>query len=225
MAVEDQALAQLERQAERAGLFTHTALGQTTYRLNEVESFAYALVDLLLSKQVVSQSEVAAAVEQVRREMSERGEMIGPGLVLRADPPEAATRPATAVNCAERMHICHSVCCKLDFPLTQEEIEAGHVRWDLGRPYHIRHEEHGHCTHRNTETGSCGVYENRPGICRTYTCAHDERIWKNFEKMELNREWLETNLNGCNRPRMLGAVLYQIERAPATPEPNRPEQA
>jgi len=204
----------LERQVERASLFTHTAIGRCSIRVSEVESFTYGLLDALLEKGVLAAEDVKAKVERVKEESMARGEACGPGLVLRVDGPDGPQQQEVKVNCAERMSICHSICCKLDFPLTAEEIESGKVRWDLGRPYHIRHGEDGHCVHRNQESGFCGVYEHRPGICRTYSCARDTRIWKDFEKMELNTEWLEENLKGRNQPQMLGAVLYQIQPAP-----------
>jgi hypothetical protein len=34
------------------------------------------------------------------------------------------------------------------------------------------------------------VYEDRPQVCRAYTCAGDERIWKDFDNMVLNEEFL-----------------------------------
>jgi Fe-S-cluster containining protein len=198
-------------------MFTHTAIGRSALRICEVESFTYGLIDVLLSKGLVLQEELGAAAEKVRTEAAHTGDAAGPGVALRLDPAESGAATVT-VNCAERMPICHSICCKLDFPLTAEEIESGKVRWDLGRPYHIRHREDGHCVHRNQETGFCGVYENRPGICRTYSCAHDTRIWKDFENMDLNTEWLEKNLRAKEEPRMLGAMLYQIQ--PAAPTQN-----
>ena len=45
------------------------------------------------------------------------------------------------------MHVCQAVCCKLDFALTADEVENGVLRWDLGRPYLIRHEADGWCAH------------------------------------------------------------------------------
>jgi|SRR5712691_10475319 len=207
-------LQSLEQQVERASFFTHTALSRCSIRVNEVESFTYGLVDLLLEKGILNSDEVRSKVETIREESIARGDAAGPGLALRVDGTNADQQPEVKVNCAERMPICHSICCKLDFPLSVEEIESGEVRWDLGRPYHIRHGEDGHCVHRNQESGFCGVYEHRPGICRTYTCARDTRIWKDFEKMELNTEWLEEHLKGRDQPQMLGAVLYQIQAAP-----------
>jgi len=218
-------LQSLEEQVERASFFTHTQLSRYSVRVNEVESFTYGLMDLLLEKGIISSEEVRSKVETIREESIARGEAAAPGLALRVDGPEADQQAEVKVNCAERMHICHSICCKLDFPLTVEEIESGKVRWDLGRPYHIRHGEDGHCVHRNQESGFCGVYENRPGICRTYSCARDTRIWKDFEKMELNAEWLEEHLKGRDQPQMLGAVLYQIQVAPQQPSAGKSEEA
>ena len=37
-------------------------------------------------------------------------------------------------------------------------------------------------------------YENRPSVCKKYSCANDKRIWKDFEKMEIDREWIDENL-------------------------------
>ena len=102
--------------------------------------------------------------------------------------------PGPPVDCAARMHVCHAVCCKLRFALSADEIEAGRVRWDLGRPYMIRHEADGFCTHNDRACGSCRVYAHRPTPCRTYSCVGDTRIWKDFERMELNTEWIAANL-------------------------------
>jgi Fe-S-cluster containining protein len=205
-----ESLAPIERQLERDAMFTHTALGRNAIRICEVESFTYGLIDVLLSKGLLSQEELSRAAEHVRVEAAEGGDALGPTVALRMDSEQT---PLATVNCAERMPVCHSICCKLDFPLTQDEVESGAIRWDLGRPYQIRHEADGFCTHRDGENGFCGIYEERPGICRTYSCAHDKRIWKDFERMELNHEWLSENLSGLLAPKMTAAMLYQI--APA----------
>lgn len=213
---EGAALGELERQVERGSLFTHTALGRSALRLNEVESFTYGLLDALLARGLVSAEEVGAAVERVRGEMLGEADLAHAGVALRVDAPEDETRPPAQVNCAERMHVCQAICCQLDFALTQSEVESGRVKWDLGRPYYIRHEENGFCTHNDRATGGCGVYENRPAICRNYSCANDTRIWKDFEKMELNEEWLAENL-APSRPRALRVLMHNVSAAPAPP--------
>jgi Fe-S-cluster containining protein len=114
--------------------------------------------------------------------------------------------PEVIVDCAARMHICHAVCCKLDFALSAEEVERGAVRWDLGRPYFIRHGSSGHCVHNDRETGACGVYDDRPAPCRHYSCATDTRIWSDFDRMELNDTWLSTHMAPAV-PSLLHAML------------------
>jgi Fe-S-cluster containining protein len=94
------------------------------------------------------------------------------------------------VDCDARMPICKAACCSLPFPLSADEVEAGKVKWDLGHPYVIRHSEAGYCVHNDRSTGGCDVYDHRPGVCRGYSCAEDDRIWLDFENMVPNEEFL-----------------------------------
>jgi Fe-S-cluster containining protein len=203
----------LARQVERGSLFTHTALGRAGARTRELEAFVYGLIDALVERDVVSLEDVERAVVNAANTLDAAGEPPEPAVVLRRDLEPADDVPVE-VNCAERMPICHAVCCKLDFPLAAEEVEAGGLQWDLGRPYLIRHDADGMCVHNDRETGGCCVYEDRPSPCRRYSCAGDERIWKDFERMELNEDWLAANL-AEPPPRLLHAML--VRREPAEP--------
>ena len=198
-------LDRLGRQVERGSLFTHTALGRGFVRLRELESFVYGLIDALIARGVVTQDEIADAVASVRDQLDASGEIPEPGVALRVDSAEPAP-PPVVVDCKARMHICHAVCCKLHVVLSAGEVEEGKAKWDLGQPYVLRHESDALCTHNDRETGRCGIYADRPFPCRRYTCANDERIWKNFEKMELNHEWIDENL-AESRPRLRHAML------------------
>jgi Fe-S-cluster containining protein len=109
------------------------------------------------------------------------------------------------------MPICNAVCCKLHFALSQGEVESGKVKWDLGQPYYIRHETNGFCSHNDRQTGGCSIYADRPGVCRKYSCANDERIWKDFDNMELNREWLDANLNRASRPQIMATSMSTMD--------------
>jgi len=195
---------QLERQVERGSFFTHTMLGENRQRLSEIESFTYGLIDTLVAKGVVSVTELDEATRQVREELATKD--TGIGVALRPDLAEMSNTPTVEVDCAARMHVCKAICCKLDFALSIPEIEGGAIKWDLGRPYLIRHESDGLCTHADRETGHCGIYANRPAICRGYSCAKDDRIWKDFEKMELNTEWIAEHLYET-RPRALKVLM------------------
>lgn len=198
-----QSLTQLERQVERGSFFTHTVLGENRIRLNEVESFTYGLIDALVAKGVVSVGEIGEATQHVRDQLVGQDVI---GVALRPETDETEATPVTKVDCSARMHICKAVCCKLDFALSTSEIEGGTIKWDLGRPYFIRHESDGHCAHIDRANGGCTVYANRPGVCRGYSCANDERIWKDFEKMRLNEEWIAEHLHE-SRPRALRVLM------------------
>lgn len=204
-------LDQLENQVERGSYFTHTALGRSFMRIGEVESFAYGLIDALIAKGILSSEEIKGSVERVRQELSLKGDVPGTGVAIRIDREEDIQKEALKVDCNARMNICHSICCKLDFALSISEVESGKVKWDLGRPYFIRHENNGYCTHNSIQTGNCRIHSQRPEVCRGYSCASDKRIWKDFEKMELNEEWIDQNISSSRKPCLIAAMMHRPE--------------
>lgn len=206
---EDPELASLERQVERGSFFTHTLISQFADRVNELEPMLYGLLEVLVQRGVVSAEEVLAAGVASRDALAAHNEHMNTGLGVRVDH-EPATEPVP-VDCASRLHICKAACCRLSFALTVEEIEGGVVRWDLGQPYFIRHEADGHCTHLDRAGGGCSIYDRRPGVCRQYSCATDDRIWKDFGAMILNQEWLDENARGDEGVVAVGAMMHRPE--------------
>jgi Fe-S-cluster containining protein len=184
---------ELERQVERGIAFTHTVLTEQTARANENEAVVNGLVDVLIRRGVVGSDELLAAIEAVRAESAEKGQLASVGAAIRMDGPPG--EPAT-VDCEARLHICRAACCRLPFALSTEEIEARHISWDLGRPYFNRRGTDGYCHRCDAETHACGIYDERPAVCRAYSCATDQRIWNDFEAMELNHEWIDAHLGG-----------------------------
>ena len=132
-----------------------------------------------------------------------------PSIAMRVDDPDQGDEPETPVDCGARMHVCHAVCCQLKFPLSSDEVESGLVKWDIGHPYIIRHQSTGWCTHNDTATHRCDIYADRPGTCRRYSCAGDTRIWKDFDGMVLNQEWIDDHLG--RRDLSLTDVLPAME--------------
>lgn len=189
MAIQHKQLEHLERQVERGSFFTHTALGQQAERLNELACFLYGLIDVLVKKGITVPEELSRAAADVQKEMMEKGEQAHAGVGLRIDN-EKEKQEAVPVNCAERMPICKAVCCKLQFALSVPEVESGHIRWDLGKPYFIRHEASGYCSHLHAQKKCCTIYDNRPLVCKKYSCVNDTRIWKDFDKMQLNEVFI-----------------------------------
>jgi Fe-S-cluster containining protein len=185
-------VARLDRQVERSGVRTQRLLNRSFERTSELEAILLGLVDRLVAAGVVTEDDLVAAARRVEAESIARGEGLDHLVTLRQDLPDVQVEPAN-VDCAARMPVCHAVCCHLSVALSAREVEAGRLRWDLGHPYRLRREADGRCTHQVRETGWCGVYDDRPRPCRTYTCATDGRIWKDFVAMELNEEWLAAN--------------------------------
>ena len=198
---------ELDRMVERGSLFTHASFDRIAARATRIERELHALVDTLRAQGLLDAEGVPDAGHTAAGEAAP-GEPVAevpegvpwPTFALRAEGPRPD--PTREVNCAERMHICHAVCCKLHFALTAAEVDAGQVRFDLGWPYMIRHDQDGYCTHNDRATGFCGVYADRPGICRKYSCAGDARIWSDFDAMELNHTWLDANLGPAQRIRL-----------------------
>jgi Fe-S-cluster containining protein len=206
-----QTINRLERQMERGSFFLHTALSENASLLNEIGAFVYGLIDVLIERGIVSQEEITAAVSRVQKHMETNGDVDLPRIALRIDAEETEKEAFVPVDCKARFHVCKGICCKLNFALSREEIEAGQVKWDLGRPYFIRQETSGFCSHHDVETGHCLIYDSRPLVCRRYSCVDDNRIWKDFEKMELNTAWIEENLSRSLEPRLMQALMHRPE--------------
>ncbi|MDQ4098381.1 MAG: YkgJ family cysteine cluster protein [Actinomycetota bacterium] len=218
-------LAELDRQVERGSLFTQATLQRGFRRIDEAESLVAAMIRALTAKGIVSEEELgvvlhdndeAAQADDGAAESGEEEEVLPvqptinwPTIALRVDDPDVGEAPEVIVDCDARMHVCHAVCCKLKFPLNTEEVETGVVKWDIGHPYIIRQESSGWCTHNDTATGRCGIYADRPGICRRYSCANDTRIWKDFDNMVLNDEWISEHLG--RRDLHITSVLPSME--------------
>lgn len=207
-------LAELSAQLERGSLFTHTALGENAARLAELQAIVHGLADTLLARGLIDADELATAMRRADDELHERGEQLGPGTRIRVDAEDEPAAPDVRVDCESRLPICQAVCCRLNFALSVDEIEAGQVSWDLGQPYFIRKREDGHCVHHDAAGKTCGVYANRPGVCRRYSCARDERIWRDFEGRVLNTEWITAHLDTSTRPRVEAVRMHFIPRPP-----------
>jgi hypothetical protein len=131
------------------------------------------------------------------------------GFMPREDSAQEAAKPEVFVDCAARMPVCQAVCCKLGIHLSAAEALDDRLRTDPDNPFLLQREEDGRCTHQDRATGFCGAYEDRPKPCRQYSCAGDRRIWRDFEGMVLNQEWIDANLGGSG-----GLQLIQLQQRP-----------
>lgn len=196
----------IERQVEKGGLFTHSALSLHAERINRIEAFLYGLADTLLESGQVTEDQLRIQTTRVAEELRQKGEALSGGVVLRIDPDPPPAE--STVDCATRIHICKAACCRLCFPLSAPEIEKGTIKWELGKPYFSRKDAEGQCVHHGKKEG-CNVYQNRPRVCRSYSCENDERIWKDFDKMILNQEWIDQNLQP-ERPYLISIRMDRV---------------
>jgi hypothetical protein len=86
------------------------------------------------------------------------------------------------IDCGTRLDRCHAACCRLGVPLTRQDLDEGIVQWDRDRPYLNQRQPDGYCVHCADDSRRCTIYERRPGLCRTYDCRGDTRIWLDFER-------------------------------------------
>jgi Fe-S-cluster containining protein len=89
----------------------------------------------------------------------------------------------TLVNCDERLKICKGACCSLSFALSQDEIVNKGIGWNRSLPFRIRKAEDGYCAFFDKSTLRCTIYENRPEVCRRFSCRNRKDIWQDFENM------------------------------------------
>jgi Fe-S-cluster containining protein len=206
----------LERQVERGSMFNQAVFQKAFQRLSLVEGLLRELTEAVCEHGLLSPADLPGAVQaeidsdakEAERERDGNMVLRWPAIAVREDPEEPEL--GEPVDCASRIHVCQAVCCKLKFALSQPEIEAGDVKWDIGHPYIIRQNETGYCCHNDADTKGCTVYDRRPGVCSRFSCRRDERIWTDFDNMVLNQEWINSHVAESD-----GFLLLDVSEASA----------
>jgi hypothetical protein len=168
-------------------LYTHTRSNANTNRLLEAASFLYALVELLSESGLVEVKELDARKQEVAKRLLDRFLDKGMGVALQEGEEDKYKFTETVeIDCENRVHLCKAACCKMSFALSQQDVEEGVIKWDLGRPYLIAQSADGYCRHLDRKTKRCTVREHRPLPCRGYDCRKDKRIWLDFDNKIVN---------------------------------------
>ncbi len=174
--------ADLRAEFEKGLMYVHSRANANTSKVLEVAAFSYALIELLIERGVISVEELDERKRKLGEALLEKFNRKGMGVALLKEETDKYSYPGqVTIDCRERMPICRAACCRLRFALSVQDLEEGKVKWDLGQPYMIRHAPDGYCHHIDRTSGRCGVYENRPLVCRGYDCRNDKRIWEDFE--------------------------------------------
>jgi Fe-S-cluster containining protein len=159
--------------------FVHLVEMQTKAQLSELTASVNAMLEVL-----IGQGHLPLDAYEKRRRLTvvrENERSGGEATVHLSDVPDKyALRDLPQIDCEARLHLCKARCCTLSFALSVQDLDERVVRWNYGAPYRIARRPDGYCAHN--EEGRCTVYEHRPGICRTYDCRQDRRIWVDFDK-------------------------------------------
>jgi Fe-S-cluster containining protein len=143
------------------------------------------IAELLVARGVIRLHELEERKQAVAAYFDEQE--AHPTVHLAATADKHAADVVTSVDCTVRMPICHAICCKLWFALSVQDLEERVVHWNYAQPYGIAQAEDGRCVHQDRDgTRRCLIYDNRPLICRTYSCREDKRIWLDFENRVIN---------------------------------------
>ncbi|HWS90141.1 MAG TPA: YkgJ family cysteine cluster protein [Pyrinomonadaceae bacterium] len=173
----------LRREVEGGLLYCHHRENANTTQALEVTAFAYAVIDLLIEKGLLSEEELNERKLEMGRRLVEKFNARGMNVAIQeSQVSKYEFEGGAQIDCAARLHLCKAACCRLKFPLSKQDLEEGIVRWDLPRPYLIARREDGYCAHVEGGCGGrCTIYEHRPLPCRAYDCRQDARIWADFE--------------------------------------------
>lgn len=168
-------------------LYCHSRLNSNTTKLLESASFLYALIEVLEEKGLVKIDELEEKKRDVATRLLESYLDRGMGVAMQEDERDKYVFSETVdIDCASRVHLCKAACCRMSFALSQQDVEEGVVKWDLGRPYLIAQDSDGYCRHLDRESNRCTVREQRPLPCRGYDCRCDKRVWVDFEQRIIN---------------------------------------
>jgi Fe-S-cluster containining protein len=168
-------------------LYCHSRLNANTTKLLESASFLYALIELLNEKGLVKIDEIESKKQEVAERLLDSYLSKGMGVAMQEDERDKYGFEETVeIDCASRVHLCKAACCRMSFALSQQDVEEGVIKWDLGRPYLIAQDADGYCRHLDRETNCCTVRDQRPLPCRGYDCRKDKRVWVDFEGRMIN---------------------------------------
>ena len=160
----------------------HTLGMQSRNEILETTAGLYALIEELVARGLVDLRTLEERRNRQKAREAERAlEQAHVNVSENVDKYKLTELPQ--IDCEARIPLCKGRCCKLHFALSFQDLDGStSCSGTTSRPATTKHREDGYCVHSDVETRGCGVYQNRPAICRTYDCRKDPRIWIDFDK-------------------------------------------
>jgi hypothetical protein len=188
----------LRQEVAEGLLYAHSRLNANTSKTLETASFAYALIELLSEKGLITIEELDERKRVVGQRLARQLGEQGLGVMLQDPEYDKYTfEGEVEIDCASLVQYCRAACCRLPFALSKQDVREGIVRWDLGRPYLIAQDQDGYCCHLERGTLGCTVRGNRPVPCRAFDCRQDKRIWLDFENRIVNPRVMRDDWPQC----------------------------
>lgn len=112
-----------------------------TSKTLEVTAFAYALIELLMEKgllteEELNEEELNERKRQVCQRLVEKFREAGMG-VMSQDPEQDkyTFKGGVKIDCESWVHLCKVACCRLAFALSKQDVEEKVIKWDFEHSY------------------------------------------------------------------------------------------
>jgi Fe-S-cluster containining protein len=167
-------------------LYSYRQMDTNAVKVYEASASIYSLIELLVAKGIIDIEELEQHKETVKKRLQESYKKDGIGVrVQNLDVDKYSLKDEAKIECEKRLPMCRAACCALTYALSIQDINEG-IRWSLGKPFMNARKTDGYCIHLQRDTLTCSIYEQRPSVCRQYSCRNDQRIWLDFDKMIIN---------------------------------------
>lgn len=105
---------------------------------HKTATFLYALIELLAEKGILTTEELDSRKDKIADRVQKRFLSKGMGVVLQEpERDKHAFQSEAYVDCENRVYLCKAACCRLNFPLSRQDVAERIVKWDLESPYLI----------------------------------------------------------------------------------------
>ena len=115
---------ELHNQLSHGLLYSHTRINDNTKRSLEASSFAYALIELLVEKGIITIEELDERKKDVAERLIKRFTESGIGLLYQnPEFDKYAFKQEAVVDCHNCINTCKAICCKFPFALSRQDVE------------------------------------------------------------------------------------------------------
>src|SRR5438093_12054942 len=110
---------QLRQEITGGLLYCHHRANTNTSKTLEVTAFAYALIELLIEKGLLTEDELNERKRAVGQRLVEKFNRVGMGVEIQdSQIDKYQFEGGPKIDCENRIHLCKAACCRLRFSLS-----------------------------------------------------------------------------------------------------------